>query len=87
MSPSSVRTAYTPNRDRRCHRTDPPSRDVTIELRREADSGECTVLGGKRSHPGVNCSNPPSTIGGAPNTDEVFTCAPCTRGSSATRTR
>ncbi len=48
-----------------------------VGLRGDTSPVECAVIAGKRNQRALNCANTPTTVGGAPGTDKLFTvCTP-----------
>lgn len=72
MSQSGVRTAYTPTEIAEVtSRVRRNPRDI-IGLRGDTGRDECAVISGKRNQAAANCVGEPTTIGGAPRTDQLF---------------
>lgn len=72
ISGSGVRTVYNPTDVGRVSRLLHGRRPDDLLLRADAADNECAAIKGKRNQPAARCANPPSAIGGAPHTDQLF---------------
>lgn len=77
ISSSGVRTVYTSTDVGRVYELLGRTPHDIVGLRGDAGPNECAVIAGKRNQRATHCTGTPTTVGGAPGTDQLFSvCTP-----------